>query len=197
MEQRLDSRYLRADAFERAGAIALAAAGLGLGIFLTAWGISSFWHYTPPEIVVRVANPEVHVVQDRPLTISQDKPVVLAQPDPLKVEHGVKAERAPNLPIDPRSESDRRTASGDVIRREVTVFSQVQHDGGIVVTGWNYRDGSGGTPVSQFCYYTSRNQDQSSRRVDLAVDGVRRQQIGSELVPDIEGAVSKCQWWQS
>ena len=85
---------------------------------------------------------------------------------------------------------------GDVIKREVTIFSHVQHGTGRVVTGWNYRDGRGGTPVTQFCYYTSRNPDQSSKRVDLAADGVRRPPIGNDLVPDVEGALSKCQWWQ-
>jgi hypothetical protein len=93
--------------------------------------------------------------------------------------------------------SDAQTAAAEVIRREVTVFSYLRHDPGSVVTGWNYKDGSGGVPVSQFCYYTSRNPDRSSTRVDLAIDGVRRPEVDAELVPDVEGAVSKCQWWQS
>jgi hypothetical protein len=89
--------------------------------------------------------------------------------------------------------SNSQTAAGDVIKREVTFFSHVQHGRGSVVTGWNYKDGRGGTPLSQFCYYTARNPDQSSKRVDLAADGVRRP---LDLVPDEEGALSKCQWWQ-
>jgi hypothetical protein len=92
--------------------------------------------------------------------------------------------------------SNSQTAAGDVIKREVTFFSHVQHGQGSVVTGWNYKDGRGGTPLSQFCYYTARNPDRSSKRVDLAADGVRRPQIGMDLVPDEEGALSKCQWWQ-
>jgi hypothetical protein len=86
---------------------------------------------------------------------------------------------------------------GDVIRREVTVFSTVSHGTESVVTGWNYKDGSGGVPASQFCYYSSPSNDQSSRRVDLAFNGVKRMQIGVGLVPDVNVAFSKCQWWKS
>jgi hypothetical protein len=88
-----------------------------------------------------------------------------------------------------------QTAAVEVIKREVTYFSYVQHGQGTVVTGWSYKDGRGGTPVSQFCYYTSRNPDQSSKRVDLAANGARLPQISLEIVPDLEGALSKCQWW--
>jgi hypothetical protein len=197
MEQRLDATYLRLSSVDRAAAAALVSAGLGVGIFLAGWGISFLWRYTPPEIAVQIANPKIHVVQDGPLTVKPDGPFVLAPPDPLKIEPGqvtVKVEPPPSLPINDRLSPNSQTAAGDVIKREVTVFSQVQHGPGIVVTGWNYKDGSGGMPVNQFCYYTSRNSDGSSRRADLADDGARRPQISMDLVPDLEGALSKCQW---
>jgi hypothetical protein len=91
--------------------------------------------------------------------------------------------------------SNSQSVAGDVIKREVTFFSHVQYGQGSVVTGWNYKDGRGGTPVSQFCYYTSRNPDESSKRVDLAWDGVRIPRISMDIVPDVETALSKCQWW--
>ena len=84
----------------------------------------------------------------------------------------------------------------DVIRREVTVFSNVEHGPGTVVTGWNYRDGSGGVPIQQFCYYTAPNVDHSTKRVDIASNGVRSFDVDAELVPDLEEALGKCQWWQ-
>jgi hypothetical protein len=199
MEQHLDATYLKHDPVERAAAAALVAAGLGVGVFLATWGVSFLWRYTPPEIAVRVANPELHVVQDAPLTVKQDTPFVLAPPDPLKIEQGhltVKVEQPPGLPTNDRPGSNSQTATGDVIKREVTIFSQVQHGAGSVVTGWNYKDGRGGTPINQFCYYISRNPDQSSKRVELGADRVRSRQINFDLVPDVEGALSKCQWWQ-
>jgi hypothetical protein len=198
MEQRLDATYLRHGPTDRAVAAALVAAGLGVGVFLAAWGVSLLWRYTPPEIMVRIANPEVHITQDAPLLVKQDTPFVVAAPDPLKIERGhltVKVEQPQGLPMNDRLRSNSQTAADDVIKREVTIFSRVQHGLGSVVTGWNYKDGRGGTPVTQFCYYTSRNPDQSSKRVDLAAEGVRGE-IGIDLVPDLEGALSKCQWWQ-
>jgi len=61
----------------------------------------------------------------------------------------------------------------------------LRHGQGAVVTGWNYRDGSGGTPIQQFCYYTAPNVDRSSKRVDIASNGVRSVNASAELVPDL------------
>jgi hypothetical protein len=50
-------------------------------------------------------------------------------------------------------------------------------------------------PVQQFCYYTSPNVDQSSKRVDIAANRVQLD-LDAGLVPDLEEALTKCQWWQ-
>jgi hypothetical protein len=180
MEQRLDTTYLRPGVIERTVAMGIGAVGVGAGILLAAWGISFLWRYTPPEIAVRIANPELHVAQDSPLKVTQDKPFAVESPH--SVVSGVS--------------SDTKTAAGDVIKHEVSVFSNVRHGPGAVVTGWNYKDGSGGTPVQQFCYYTAPNVDHSSKRVDIASNGVRSFDFEAELVPDLEEALGKCQWWQ-
>jgi hypothetical protein len=198
MEQRLDATYLRHGLVERTAAIGIGAVCIGTGILLAAWGISFLWRYTPLEIAVRVANPELHVTQDSPLKVSQDKPFVLVQSEPLKIDPAKVIVRVDEPPrsIDKGVSTDSKTAAGDVIRREVTVFSNVEHGPGLVVTGWNYRDGSGGTPVQQFCYYTAPNVDHSSKRVDIAYNGVRSFDVDAELVPDLDEALGKCQWWQ-
>jgi hypothetical protein len=56
MEQTLDATYLRPGLVERAMAVGLFAAGIGMGILLATWGISFLWRYTPPEI--RIAGPK-------------------------------------------------------------------------------------------------------------------------------------------
>jgi hypothetical protein len=84
MEQRLDATYLKHDLVDRAAATALIAAGLGVGVFLAAWGVSLVWRYTPPEIAVRIANPEVRIDQSTPLVVKQDRPFVVAVPEPLR-----------------------------------------------------------------------------------------------------------------
>jgi hypothetical protein len=197
MEQRLDATYLRPGLIERAAALGVGVVAIGVAILLAAWGISFLWRFTPPEITVRIANPDLRVTQGGPLTVTQDKPFVVAQPDPLKVETGeitIKVEHP--SPMTTGVGGDTKTATGEVIRREVTVFSTVRHGLGSVMTGWNYRDGSGGIPVSQFCYFTAFNPDHSSKRVDIASNRIRSAGMDAGLVPDLDGALAKCQWWQ-
>jgi hypothetical protein len=177
MEQRLDAAFLRPGLMERAAALGIVAVAIGTGILLAAWGISLLWRYTPPEI--RIANPEVTIIQNGPLTVTPDKPFTIQPPETFI--GGADAGK---------------TAAGDVIKREVTVFSDVEHKPGNVMTGWNYRDGSGGIPVQQFCYYTTRNVDGSSTRIDIAANGIRSFSINAGLVPNLEGALTKCQWWK-
>jgi hypothetical protein len=192
MEQRLDATYLRPGLVERTTAFGIGAVCIGTGILLAAWGISFLWRYTPPEISVRVANPELHVRQDAPLIVAQDKPFVVV---PSELVKNNPASDEPLRSIDKGVSTNSKPAAGDVIRREVTVFSNVEHGPGLVVTGWNYKDGSGGVPIQQFCYYTSPNVDHSSNKVDIAWNRVRLPNPDASLVPDLGEALAKCQWW--
>jgi hypothetical protein len=124
------------------------------------------------------------VEQDRSFKVEQDKPFRVEQDKPFKVDQSTSSVIT----------ADGKTASGDLIRREVTVFSEVGHGPGQVVTGWNYKDGSGGVPVRQYCYYNAPNPDGSTTKVDIASDGVRLRSITASLVPNLEGALAKCQW---
>jgi hypothetical protein len=189
MEQRLVSAHLRPGIIERAAATAVCAAGLGTAVLLGGWGVSFLWRYTPPEMVVRIANPNLRVTQNGPLTVTQDKPFILDDPKPLKIEP---VQVPPVIPKE--AESDSKTPTDQVIRREVTVFSTVKHGPGNVVTGWIYKDGGGSVPVTQYCYYSAANIDGSTTKVDIAANGVRAPQISASLVPDLEGALAKCQW---
>jgi hypothetical protein len=195
MEQRLDATYLRSGLFERIAGVGICAAGIGAGILLVAWGISFLWRYTLPEIAVRVAVPELHLAQDSTLRVAQDKPFVVAQSEPFKLDPAnVTVGVQPSRQIDDEVVKEGRTATGDVIKREVTIFTNVSHEPGTVVTGWNFRDGSGGVPVHQFCYYTSPNLDHSSIRIDIASNRAPSP-IDAGLVPDLNIALAKCHWW--
>jgi hypothetical protein len=182
MEQRLDATYLRSGPFERASAIGIAAVAIGTGILLATWGISFLWQHTPSH-------------EAREIVIRQEKPFEIAPPPLLKIDPDtppLKIEQPAPLP----RERDAKTPEGDVIKREVTVFSTVKHGVGYVTTGWNYRNGSGGVPVSQFCYYAASNIDSSTTKIDIASDGARLFNASLSLVPELEEALAKCQWWQ-
>jgi hypothetical protein len=179
MEQRLDATYLRSGPFERAAAVGFCAVAIGAGILLAAWGISFLWSYKPPEI--RIANPEVTLKQDKPFEFS-----------PPKIDPGPTIKAPPAV----GGGGNSKTTTGEVIRREVTVFSTVEHGPGHVTTGWRYRDGTGSVPLGQYCYYSAPNNDSSSTRIEIAVDGARLPTISASLVPELEGALAKCQWWK-
>jgi hypothetical protein len=190
MEQRVDFTYLRLITWAKA--ISLVAVSIGVSGVLISYGVSLVWHYVPPEL--RIANPEIRlvppdpltVVQKEPFTVTQDKSFTIAPPDPLKLDVG----SLPRLPQEPQ-----KTAGGEVIHREVTVFSNVQHNPGVVVSGWKFKDGSGREPLSQYCYYDTPASDGTTHTIYLAEDTVRRQYIAAG-VPDLEGAIAKCQWWR-
>src|SRR5260370_1075576 len=179
MEQRLDGSYLRAGLVEQATAIGITSVGIGTAVLLAAWGVSLVWRYTPPEIAVRIANPEVRVTQNTPLMVTQGKPFTIAPPESLKIDAEDLASRVEQL----RREA--KTAGGNVISREVTVFSNLNHGPGLVVTGWSYRDGSRREPVRQYCYYTAPKPNGSGTKVDIASNGVRTPNIVVALVPDL------------
>jgi hypothetical protein len=193
MEQRLNTSYLRPGLVERSAGIGLAAAGIGTSVLFAAWGISFLWRYTPPEIAVRIANPEVYVSQNAPFVVKQDKPFLLAPPEPLNIEPGELNVKVP--PLVSTAANTGAKPSADAIKREVTVFSSVRHGLGNVVTGWNYRDGTGGSPVGQYCYYIAANVDHTNTKVDIASNGIPAPNVSEALVPDLKGAMTKCQWW--
>jgi len=64
--------------------------------------------------------------------------------------------------------SEGHTPDGAIIRREVTVFSDVEHYGGNVMTGWRYKDGaSNGPPEYQFCYWITQSHSGQDTRIEF------------------------------
>lgn len=86
---------------------------------------------------------------------------LLAPPEPFEIKPAkptIKGDQPSPAVVD-ENDTSAKTASGDVIRREVTVFWNVKHGPGNVTIGWNYKNGSGGVPVGQYCYYALLNGD--------------------------------------
>jgi len=65
------------------------------------------------------------------------------------------------------------------------VFSSVNHAAGQMTTGWEFADGSGGRLVRQYCYYLAPNFDNSSTKIDIALNGAPIP-AGASAVPQPE-----------
>jgi len=191
MEQQLDATHLRAGIVARATAAGMAGLGLGAGILLAAWGISVLWSARPFEADAGRRNPEAIATQDRIVPVVPPQPV---KNEPVRVI--VQVEQAPTPAQGALPVTRDVTPGGDVITREVTVFSTVRHEVGEVIAGWVYKDGTGGQPIHQFCYFSVSNGDRSSRRVDIASNGEPLPDVNARLVPELPQALAKCQWWQ-
>jgi hypothetical protein len=216
VETQLDHTYLRPGLISRAAAVGLGAVGVGAGVLLACWGLSFFWRYDDPVVgKLEAVAQQLETLTQRTTdglealsrsTAQQTETMSRKTVEGLKaidrkleaLDQKVAAARteALNRGFGGVGRGDGRTVTGDVIQREVTVFSTVKHEAGGVVTGWVYKDGaSDGVPMRQFCYYTAANFDGSSTRIDLALDGKRQPNIWQ--VPQVEGALAKCQWWSA
>jgi hypothetical protein len=183
MEQQLDATYLRPSFVSKTLALGVAAIATGAAIMLATFGISFLWRPLPAEIDLRIKNPE--------LTVTQSAPFVFATPIAHQNPNNVATPLAQQSTMQPAEEKQ----TTDVIQQEVVVFLNVSHEGGAVVTGWRFPNGNGRTPSGQYCYFVAKNGDRSSTRVDLAVDRKPVSDAGSPFVPNIDKALSKCQWW--
>ena len=207
METQLDHTYLRPGIISRAAAVGLAAMGVGAGVLLACWGLSFFWHVDDAvvrrlEAIAKQTAGLSDVVRDEIRTLSlrttENIDALGGKLDAL--EHRVDAihQRVTvTRSFQGGSGQPERTGAGDVIRREVHVFKSVSHEGGDVMTGWQYKDGaSDGQPMRQYCYFTIGNNGVATR-IELALNGQRLFNENVTRVPRLEEALAKCQWWTS
>ena len=205
-ETLLDHTYLQPGIVTRAGAIGLAAIGIGAGVLLACWGASFFFNTNNNRLDVLTA--KVEKLVQRPDRSDE----VVAKLDDLrreagKIGGGITArlasiegsiEEIKHRPIISGNPDNHEKPNGHVIEREVTVFHWVPYDNGSIWTGWRYADGASADqpPKNQFCYWTSEQFGGTTARTTilLANDGKRLQNIGAG-VPQLENALQKCIWW--
>jgi hypothetical protein len=213
-------RSLRAVLFGSAAIVA--AAGLGIAACIWAWGqrgpspeqLAAALSRMPPltvkgtvgidpksEIALRGGG-EVSLKDGGQVVLKSGAEVALAKGSKVAVEGAVGVD--PNakigvtgaLPLPTVNTQPTRTVDGEIITREVTVFSSVKFADGEIVTGWTFPNGSAKVPQHQYCYYLRPNPDGSDYRVHIAVD---REPTGTSraLVSDFDAAVGRCDWWKS
>jgi hypothetical protein len=195
----------------KAAAIGIVASGVGLGILLACWGASFFITHDDHPVLKRfdVLTTKIEELAHRPDRTDE----VIAKVDKLdrnasKIGRDItnqlttvkgSLEELKGRPIIAGNPSDHeKPVNGNVITREVTVFREVRHDNGKVVTGWRYPDGASADqrPKFQFCYWTSEplGGTTSSATIYIANEGVRLPNIGAG-VPRLEDALKECVWW--
>ena len=206
-ETLLDHTYLQPGIVTRAGAIGLAAIGIGAGVLLACWGASFFFNTNNNRLDVLTA--KVEKLVQRPDRTDE----VVAKLDDLRREAGQigsgitarlasiegSIEEIKHRPIISGNPNNHEKPNGHVIEREVTVFHTVPHDNGSdVITGWQYADGASADqpPKNQYCYWRSERLGGTTAQtmISLANDGKRIQNIGAG-VPQLENALQKCIWW--
>ena len=203
MEQRIDATFLRPGLIHRAAALGLGAVGIGTAIFLASSGLSFLQHRAQDDRIDAVSS-QLETLNDKATagfdglgqrlgerletmtkkleTLSQNVEDLGRHVDTLKAEPPLVYGNAGKTP------------DGDIIKQQVTVFFEVDHEPGRVTTGWRYNDGASANskPLSQYCYYLAPNVDGSRTIADLAIDG---NAINFSGVPRAEEAVRKCHWW--
>src|SRR5262249_55485657 len=190
----LDHTYLRPGIVTRAGAVGLAAIGIGAGVLLACYGASFFFNTNSKRLDALTA--KVEEIAQRPDRTNE----VIAKLDDLRREAGkigsnitahlASVEELKNRSLIRGNPDEHGTpVNGNVITTEVTVFKSVRHDSGYIFTGWDYPNGASANqpPIRQHCYWTDRAGPSSGAwvRINLADNGVRLPNI-ADGVPRLE-----------
>ena len=103
MKQRLNPEYLSPGLIERAAAVALVIVSIGIAAVLAAWGLCA--------------------ARDPHVSVTREKPSIIVQPESSKGHAGNPTASS----TDGKAGTQDKSSTGEVIRREVTVFSNVTH----------------------------------------------------------------------
>jgi hypothetical protein len=199
--------------------VGLAAVGLGVLVLLACWGASFFWRTDNDtkekfEIIVKNTDGLKDTVKDGQAQIVTAVADVGAKIDALgrKIDgyahnfdvsvaglHNDIAkirQQIAGIDVGKYYPGPYNKTDGTIITREVTVFNNVKHDVGYVVTGWAFKDGAATEPSYQFCYYTLKGGEEGTTfRVDLFTGGKRVDNDAVRKIPNYDEAFGKCQWF--
>jgi hypothetical protein len=78
-----------------------------------------------------------------------------------------------------------------------TVFKNVPHGSGQVVTGWNFASSEQKSPNHQYCYYSEQIDGTSKVTIDLGENGRALPQAKARTTVDPAVAYTNCVWFKS
>jgi hypothetical protein len=205
----------------RAGAIGIAAAGLGVFVLLTCWGISLFNHNGLADRIEDALKQRtdalVAVIRDTAKPDRTDEVLTKLDSVVASLRSRIDDYNASSMSsisrqldiiqsqiYDLKSKSPiivppkAKEEDPKIIQTEVTVFKSVEHEGGRVHTGWTYPNGGSADspPRLQFCYWSTQPVGDTTAVIDvwIAVDGKQLANIPPNI-PNLSGALDKCIWW--
>lgn len=182
-----DARILNAKAaFWRLAGWALVCAMIGVGTGAALYG----WTYS--------RGPAIEADQVARAVAAALQTVTLKTEGTVKLDPEARLGAAPAVPRPTETQlgEGQRPASQAAVNTAFTVFKNVPHGAGQVVTGWNFASSDQKKPTHQYCYYSEQIDGGSKITVDLGENGranpVARAQ--GAMVPSI--AFSNCVWFK-
>lgn len=184
-----DARILNAKAaFWRLAGWALICAMIGIGTGAALYG----WTYSrgPAIEAEQVARAVAAALQN--VTLKTEGTVKL---DP---EARIAAPQAPMpRPTDAQLGEGQKPASQAAVNTAYTVFKNVPHGAGQVVTGWNFTSSEQKNPTHQYCYYSEQLDGGSKITVDLGENGRANPTARGRGAMEPVTAYTNCVWFKS
>ncbi|HMO30651.1 hypothetical protein [Enterovirga sp.] len=183
-----DARILNAKAaFWRLAGWALVCAmiGLGTGAALLGWTYSRAPAIEADLVARAVADALQTVTFKTEGTVKLDPESRLAVSSPVP------------RPTESQLGEGQKPASQAAVNTAFTVFKNVPHGSGQVVTGWNFTSSEQKSPTHQYCYYSEQIDGGSKLTVDLGENGRPNPAARPRGGMDPTVAYTNCVWFKS
>lgn len=183
-----EARILNAKAaFWRVGGWALLCAmiGVGTGAALYGWTYSRGPAIEADQVARAVAAALQTVTLKTEGTVKLDPQATLAAAAPVP------------RPTESQLGENQRPASQAAVNTAFTVFKNVPHGAGQVVTGWNFASSEQKNPTHQYCYYSEQIDGGSKITVDLGENGRANPAARAHGAMNPVTSFSNCVWFKS
>jgi len=184
-----EARILNAKAaFWRLGGLALVCAMIGVGTGAALYG----WTYS--------RGPAIEADQVARAVAAALQTVTLKTEGTVKLDPEARLAAAPPpvpRPTEAQLGEGQKPASQATVNTAFTVFKNVPHGAGQVVTGWNFASSDQKSPSHQYCYYSEQIDGGSKLTVDLGENGRANPAARPHGEMSPITAFSNCVWFKS
>jgi hypothetical protein len=183
-----DARILNAKAaFWRLAGISLLLAMVGVGVGAALFG----WTYS--------RGPALEAGQVARAVAAAMETVTLKTEGTVKLDPDARiAAAAPAIPRPSEAQlgEGQKPVSQAAVATAFTVFKEVPHAGGKVVTGWNFAASDQKLPNYQYCYYSEQTGGGASVSVNLGENGILNPEARARGTMQPASAYANCVWFR-